>query len=340
MPTASTAKPKTAATAGTSGKDAPWDEVKRQRNRINSQRTRVRERLHIETLESDRGRLWLSNDALRFQNAHLREAIRAVIHLQAGRGGNDLAGAVVAGVNDAGVGLGFGGVGGSSIANALGVGGGLSSLGALPRNAAELRYLSSRLGGAAGAAGGGYSHAISAAAAAREADILALRHREALELEAAVRLRAMHPGLAACPSSVFPHHLAQQHQLHHRQYPLQAHSSVLSRHAPGGHPGAVGGLLHPSTGMGAAAVGGPEAAAPPLGLAEIRARQLVLQHGHPSSPAIAPAGPTSSLYHHQALKESSAQKSIARLRETGDERETPAAEAQKEDLDSILSKRQ
>ena len=57
---------------------AQWSEIKRYRNRINSQRTRERERFQLETLESEKSRLFLSNDALRYQNGHLREAIKKI----------------------------------------------------------------------------------------------------------------------------------------------------------------------------------------------------------------------------------------------------------------------
>lgn len=52
-----------------------WEEVKKARNRINSQRTRERERHMIQSLESERARLSISNDAIRFQNRTFRAAI-------------------------------------------------------------------------------------------------------------------------------------------------------------------------------------------------------------------------------------------------------------------------
>lgn len=55
-----------------------WEDVKKARNRINSQRTRERERVQIESLESEKTRLSLSNDALRFQNRHFRDAIQQI----------------------------------------------------------------------------------------------------------------------------------------------------------------------------------------------------------------------------------------------------------------------
>ena len=63
--------------------ESQWDELKRARNRINSQRTRERERLQIETLETEKSRLWLSNDAIKYQNRHLRQAIAQIRELQA-----------------------------------------------------------------------------------------------------------------------------------------------------------------------------------------------------------------------------------------------------------------
>jgi hypothetical protein len=55
-----------------------WNEVKKARNRINSQRTRERERSQIDTLEAERARLLISNDAIRYQNNHFRNAIQQV----------------------------------------------------------------------------------------------------------------------------------------------------------------------------------------------------------------------------------------------------------------------
>jgi hypothetical protein len=59
-----------------------WEDVKKARNRINSQRTRERERVQMETLETDKTRLSLSNDALRYQNAHFRDAIQQIREVQ------------------------------------------------------------------------------------------------------------------------------------------------------------------------------------------------------------------------------------------------------------------
>lgn len=63
---------------GPPGRPVKWDEVKKARNRINSQRTRERERSQIDSLEAERARLWLSNDAIRYQNKHFREAIQKI----------------------------------------------------------------------------------------------------------------------------------------------------------------------------------------------------------------------------------------------------------------------
>ena len=59
-----------------------WEEVKKARNRINSQRIRERERAQIANLEAERARLWLSNDAIRFQNQHFREVISKVLEIR------------------------------------------------------------------------------------------------------------------------------------------------------------------------------------------------------------------------------------------------------------------
>lgn len=59
-----------------------WEEVKKARNRINSQRIRERERAQIANLEAERARLWLSNDAIKFQNRHFRDIIAKVIEVR------------------------------------------------------------------------------------------------------------------------------------------------------------------------------------------------------------------------------------------------------------------
>lgn len=68
--------------SSSSNKNIEWEDVKKARNRINSQRTRERERLQMETLEADKTRLSLSNDALRFQNEHFREGIQQIREVQ------------------------------------------------------------------------------------------------------------------------------------------------------------------------------------------------------------------------------------------------------------------
>jgi len=61
---------------------AEWEEVKKARNRINSQRTRERERSSIKSLEAERSRLWLSNDAIKFQNQHYRDTIARILEVR------------------------------------------------------------------------------------------------------------------------------------------------------------------------------------------------------------------------------------------------------------------
>jgi hypothetical protein len=60
------------------GSSLPWDDLQRARNRLNSKRTRDRERSQIESLEAQKERIWVSNDAIKYQNAQMREAIRAI----------------------------------------------------------------------------------------------------------------------------------------------------------------------------------------------------------------------------------------------------------------------
>ena len=62
-----------------------WEELQRARNRLNSKRTRERERSQIDHLESEKARLWVSNDAIKFQNAQYREAIARVREVNASK---------------------------------------------------------------------------------------------------------------------------------------------------------------------------------------------------------------------------------------------------------------
>mmetsp|Transcript_41554 Transcript_41554/g.45102 ORF Transcript_41554/g.45102 Transcript_41554/m.45102 type:complete len:175 (-) Transcript_41554:85-609(-) len=57
-----------------------WEEAKKTRNRLNSQRTRNNEQAYIKSLEAERCSLWLSNDALKFQNQHYRDMIARIVH--------------------------------------------------------------------------------------------------------------------------------------------------------------------------------------------------------------------------------------------------------------------
>merc|ERR1712166_848873 len=72
----------TTSNGGSTKQGAEWEEVKKARNRINSQRTRERERAQIKSLEAERARLWLSNDAIKFQNQHYREAIGRILEVR------------------------------------------------------------------------------------------------------------------------------------------------------------------------------------------------------------------------------------------------------------------
>eukprot|EP00980_Cylindrotheca_fusiformis_P026894 scaffold17901_cov157-Cylindrotheca_fusiformis.AAC.1 len=64
-------------TGRTANEDAErhWTEVKKDRNRLNAKRSRNRQQQQISTLEAENMRLAVSNDALRFQNTHLKDAI-------------------------------------------------------------------------------------------------------------------------------------------------------------------------------------------------------------------------------------------------------------------------
>jgi len=80
--TAATATAAAAAAAASTKERAGWEEVKKARNRINSQRTRERERSSIKSLEVERSRLWLSNDAIKFQNQHYRDTIARILEVR------------------------------------------------------------------------------------------------------------------------------------------------------------------------------------------------------------------------------------------------------------------
>jgi len=74
----SESKPEAKSASSAAANPYEWEEVKKARNRINSQRIRERERAQIANLEAERARLWLSNDAIRFQNQHFREIIAKI----------------------------------------------------------------------------------------------------------------------------------------------------------------------------------------------------------------------------------------------------------------------
>jgi len=78
-PAKPTKMPESTSASSTAANPYEWEEVKKARNRINSQRIRERERAQIANLEAERARLWLSNDAIRFQNRHFREVIAKII---------------------------------------------------------------------------------------------------------------------------------------------------------------------------------------------------------------------------------------------------------------------
>ncbi len=73
---------KNGSTKTAAAKAFEWEEVKKARNRINSQRIRERERSQIANLEAERARLWLSNDAIQFQNRHFREVIAKILQVR------------------------------------------------------------------------------------------------------------------------------------------------------------------------------------------------------------------------------------------------------------------
>ena len=75
-------KSSAAASSSSSANPIEWEEVKKVRNRINSQRTRERERSQIKSFEAERACLWLSNDAIKFQNRHFRETIAQILKVR------------------------------------------------------------------------------------------------------------------------------------------------------------------------------------------------------------------------------------------------------------------
>lgn len=75
-------KPSSTSASSSAANPFEWEEVKKARNRINSQRIRERERAQIANLEAERARLWLSNDAIRFQNRHFREIMAKILEVR------------------------------------------------------------------------------------------------------------------------------------------------------------------------------------------------------------------------------------------------------------------
>ena len=250
-----------------------WDEVKRERNRVNSQKTRQREKMLVETLEGERGRLWLSNDALKYQNAHLRDAIRTIASLRATTGTRRLDGrqqtsdAKIAASMAPNVGVSSGPpappphstvppgnlgsllvptgpVQGHQGPGPLGIGFGGQTAAGPPQ--VDLQLLQSVMSGligqqqqqqqllSANLLSSSPFVSMAAAATAREAELSALRRQEASELQAGSRP----------PDSFYPQHLQLQQvgqQLHPPQLQQQQQHGNLDSSWMGGGGGGGGG---------------------------------------------------------------------------------------------------
>jgi len=164
-----------------------WEEVKKARNRINSQRIRERERQQIANLEAERARLWLSNDAIRFQNRHFREIIAQILEVRELKRSR----AMVAG---GGIGLGVGGADASTALLGAAMGGGASmQMQAMRANAEMMGGLGGGLGGGLDAAGLLNPAARLSAASVKslsglsDADLMARHQATTLEMQSMMR---------------------------------------------------------------------------------------------------------------------------------------------------------
>jgi hypothetical protein len=162
-----------------------WEEVKKARNRINSQRIRERERQQIANLEADRARLWLSNDAIRFQNQHFREIIAQILEVRELKRSRTVA---------AGGGIGLGGADASTALLGAAMGGGASmQMQAMRANAEMMGGLGGGLVGGLDAAGLLNPNARLSAATVKslsglsDADLMARHQATTLEMQSMMR---------------------------------------------------------------------------------------------------------------------------------------------------------
>jgi len=185
----SLAKPSSKAPSSVAANPFEWEEVKKARNRINSQRIRERERAQIASLEAERARLWLSNDAIRFQNRHFREVIAKIIEVRELKRSGSMANG----------GFGIGGTGltatpgtSTALATSLGaagaLGGGTSMQ--MPPSMRQNSNMISCLGGGLDATGLFQNHLTASAknlSVLSDADLLARHQATTLEMQNMVR---------------------------------------------------------------------------------------------------------------------------------------------------------
>jgi hypothetical protein len=216
-----------------------WEDVKKARNRINSQRTREREKFQLESLESEKTRLTLSNDALIFQNNHFRESIRQIAQVQKLRRARATAGQENSSSNE--------------VANPP-----QNPLSSLPIVSVDL---------ATGAVG---SRGITAAGIDQEAYLAPVRDP--------LRYSGLERGLGSFPSSIqIPGSSSSLDDLRVRhQAVLEAEAAMLHRQRVA-EIGSLRAAVPPITRSSSLMVNLPTGMLPPLDIMEIRARQLRMQ---------------------------------------------------------------
>ena len=185
----SVAKPEAKPSSSAAANPFEWEEVKKARNRINSQRIRERERAQIANLEAERARLWLSNDAIKFQNRHFREVIAKIVEVRELKRSRSMA--------NGGIGIGGTGIPGApgsqtALAASLGATGALGG-GTSMQLPLAMRQNANMIGGLGGGldAPGLFQNRLTASAKSlsgmSDADLLARHQATTLEMQNMVR---------------------------------------------------------------------------------------------------------------------------------------------------------
>mmetsp|Transcript_48 Transcript_48/g.98 ORF Transcript_48/g.98 Transcript_48/m.98 type:complete len:368 (-) Transcript_48:422-1525(-) len=167
-----------------------WEEVKKARNRINSQRIRERERAQIANLEAERARLWLSNDAIRFQNRHFREVIAKIVEVREMKRSRSI---VNGGIDIGGTGIATAPAAQTALAASLGATGALGGGTSMQMPLAAIRQNTNVIGGLGGGldATGLFQNRLAASAKSfsglSDSEILARHQATTLEMQNMVR---------------------------------------------------------------------------------------------------------------------------------------------------------